>query len=90
MLVLVRDGAAGGDEPLLLAALDVRLPIIIREAPLRALQDLLAARELELRAAEAGDDVLAVRVLGSYLQNGLADGHARGALHGLAVRVAHT
>ena len=51
VLVLVRDGAAGGDEPLLLAALDVRLPIIIREAPLRALQDLLAARELELRAA---------------------------------------
>ncbi|CAH0374992.1 unnamed protein product [Pelagomonas calceolata] len=89
VLVLVLDHGPRRDEPLLLAALDVRLAIIIREAPLRALQDLLAARELELRAAEADDDVLAVRVLRAHAQDGLADGHARRALHGLAVRVAH-
>ena len=87
--VLVLDGAAVRDEPLLLAAAHVRLAVVLREAPLRGLQDLLAPGELELRAPQRDDDVLAVRVLRADREDGLADGDARRALHGLAVGVAH-
>ena len=63
---------------------------VLGETPLLRLDNLLATRELELRAAERLDGLVGVHILGADGQHDLTDGHPRGNTLRLTVRTTHT
>jgi hypothetical protein len=78
------------DDPSVLSALNVNVPVELGEAPLLAQHNLLSSRELELGTAKSLNDVLIVRVLGADRDNDLPDVDTSSHLHRLTIRSTHT